>query len=267
VVHLSLANGLVEIGFGPDRFIEGNRVRGLTRFIYEPANYNFARTLDAHGCGYAQYQHLDGTTTYGLVEEGDFSVAAGVEMKGCVDVQKKYRLYRDLPLLEIEYDKLDILWYEDFYSIPENEDRVYTIYGITDEIDVVKHEQFRKTAEERCGHNFGDCYLEAAGSNVKQSTYNGHLIFGFHSRTSGLGLGFVIPVRIGMHNGFKLWSMHNYESFPFLGIEKQLPLKRWIFVTTKGGRGILDLGKTIADNAGQLSAEQFRQQVKPAFQN
>jgi hypothetical protein len=179
-------------------------------------------------------------------------------MTGCVDVQKSYRIYRDFPLLEIEYDKLDLLWYEDFYAFPENENRVYTIYGIPDDIDADIHAQYRKTAEERCGHNFGDCYLRAAGSSVTQSTFGGYMIFGFFDKETGLGLGFVFPASIGLHNGFKLWSMYNYESFPFYQAEKQLPLKRWIFVTTRGRDQILAIGKVIADNAGDLSTGRFR---------
>jgi hypothetical protein len=116
-----------------------------------------------------------------------------------------------------------------------------------------------------CGHNFGDCYLEAAGSTVEQVTYKEHFIFGFHDRTSGVGLGFVLPSRIGLHNGWKLWSMYNYESFPFYGTEKSLPLKRWIFVTTTGKEGILEIGKAIADNAGSLSEEQFRKNIERSF--
>lgn len=257
----SFGNEMLELVFGPDKFVQGNRVRGLTRLIYKPTGDNLALALDVHGCGYAQYQHLDGVTTFALAEQDSLMMNVEVTMSGCVDVQKKYRLYRDLPLLEVEYEKLDILWYEDFYSEPENENRVYTIYGIPDEIDAGKHDRFRKAAEDRCGHNFGDCYLEAAGSSVEQSTYSGHLIFGFHDKNTGLGMGFVLPTRIDMHNGFKLWSMYNYESFPFHRIEKDLPLTRWIFVTEKGRDGILEVGKTIADNTGKLSAEQFREKV------
>jgi hypothetical protein len=261
----SLGSTRIEIGFGPDKFIQGNRVRGLTRLIYQPTGENLAQTLDAHGCGYAMYQHIDGKTSFALGETDSTSAAVDVTMQGCVDVRKKYRIYRDLPLLEIIYEKLDILWFEDFYSLPENEERVYTIYGIPDAIDAGKHAQFRKTAEEHCGHNFGDCYLEAAGSGIAQSTYKDFLIFGFHDVSSGTGLGFVLPARIDLHNGFKLWSMYNYESFPFYRIEKRLPLKRWIFVTTKGRSGILETGKLIADNAGSLSGEQFRQALKTDF--
>jgi len=82
---------------------------------------------------------------------------------------------------------------------------------------------------------------------LEEVLYKDCLIFGFYDRDTQLGLGFVLPAEIGLHDGFKLWNMHSYESFPFHREEKKLPLKRWIFVTAEGQRGIWSLGKAIAD--------------------
>jgi hypothetical protein len=53
--------------------------------------------------------------------------------------------------------------------------------------------------------------------------------------------------------------MSSYECFPFNKQPKKLPLKRWIFVTTKGREGILAIGQKIADiaAAGQTLQQQI----------
>lgn len=256
----TIANSHIAITFGPDKFVQGNRVRGLTRFEYLPTGENFANVFDAHGCGYAEYMHMDGTTTFVAKTVDDTMVQADVSLQGCAKVRKSYRLYRDLPVLEIVYDQLDLLWWEDWYAMPPESDRLYTIFGIPEDMDSTHQALFREIAEKECGHNFGDCFLKAAGSSVAQSTYKDHLIFGFFRKSTQRGLGFIIPARIGVHNGFKLWSMFNYETFPFYQMVKELPLKRWIFITTSGGDGILTTGKAIVDL--ELQGQSIKQLTK-----
>ncbi|MHC4714581.1 MAG: hypothetical protein ACYTAN_15145, partial [Planctomycetota bacterium] len=146
------------------------------------------------------------------------------------------------------YERLDLIWWEDFYKIP-GDDLVYSIHGIEREIDRAEHARLRKAAEAAAGHNHGDAFLEAAGVKPDDAAHRGHLIFGCYSKSTGFGLGFVIPTRIGLHDGFKLWSMHNYESFPFYGKDPELPLKRWIFVVTGGREGLFATGRRIAEAA------------------
>ncbi len=245
----TIGNVLLECSYGPDRKVQGLYMSGLTRLVYRPTNENLAQKLDVSGCGYAQYHAADSYTQYQVTARTPDFIDARVVLKGCVDIDKTYRIYRDLPLLEIRYDSLKILWWEDFYTEPANDRRVYTIYGIADTITAEKHALWRQKAEDTCGHNFGDCFLHAAGASVQQCTYKGFFIFGFYDLDTGRGLGFVMPEHIGLHGGFKLWSMYNYETFPFVRMEKKLPLTRWIFVTGKGRDGILNGGKALADMA------------------
>lgn len=246
----SMGNNLIEIGYGADKIVEGNRLCGLTIFNHKQSNTNLANVMDAYGYGYARY-YQGGPAKYEISHKDDDYAEATVSMfsdeNNDVDIEKKERIFRDLPILEIEYSKLNLLWWEDFYSESNEENRVYTIYGIDGEISPEMHTAFREKAEKSCGHNFGDCYLQAAGSSVEKSTYKECLIFGFYDIKTHVGLGFVFPAFIGLHNGFKLWSMHNYESFPFYHEQQNLPLKRWIFATSKGKEGILSMGKSIAD--------------------
>lgn len=248
-INQSISNNLIEVGYGRDKIVEGNKLSGLTLFNYKPTNTNLAEALDAYGYDYARYV-TGGPSEYEISHKDDNYVEATVSMlseDSIADVQKKLRIFKDLPILEIEYSKLNLLWWEDFYNRGNEGNRLYTIYGLDKEIDTKLHAKLREKAEKDYGHNFGDCFLKAAGANMDKIIYKGCFIFGFYDVNTKVGLGFVLPESIGLHDGFKLWSMHNYESFPFYGIEQKLPLKRWIFATSNGRDGILLMGKKIAD--------------------
>lgn len=245
-----ISNGIVEVGYGNDEIVKGNVLSGISYFNYKPTNINLAEALDAHGVDYAKYVH-GGVFDYKISYTGKAYMETTISISSQDNAfpvqQKKERIFKDLPILEIEYTALDFLWWEDFYSNKNVENRVYTFQGIDKPIDADMHREYVEKAELNCGHNFGDCFLQAAGASMEQCTYKGCLIFGFYDSQTQVGLGFVIPEAIGLHDGLKLWSMHNYESFPFYNMPKQLPLKRWIFATSKGQEGILSTGKLIAE--------------------
>ncbi len=245
----TISNSLISVGYGGDRIpAANNRVSGITEFVYKPFNENLAFALDAYGYDYARYFH-GGPSRYEVTTKTDeyieVSIASVIDNQLCV--RKKERIFNDLPVLEIEYDELSLLWLQDFYHGKNEENRLYTICNIPDSIDFKKQESLRKIAEETCGHNFGDCFISATGSTPEKVLYKGCLIFGFYDKDTQVGLGFVLPERIGLRDGFKLWNMHSYESFPFHRQEKVLPYKRWIFATADGRKGIWKMGKAIAD--------------------
>ena len=244
----SISNSIIEVGYGNDKIVEGNRLSGITSFIYKPTGTNLADALDAYGCDYAKYYN-SGHADFEITKQTKEFIEACVMIKSdnCVQVIKKHRIYSAKPIFEIEYSQLDMLWFEDFYTLEGENNRVYAFYGMENEITPEMHVKNREEAENTCHHNFGDCYLKAAGSSLENSIYKGHLIFGFYDKNSKVGLGFVLPANIGLHNGFKLWSMHNYESFPFYGMKKELPLKRWIFAFEGGKDGLIKSGKDIVD--------------------
>lgn len=253
----AVENELIRVRYGPDRSPEGNILTGITEFTCKPHGVNYADAMDAYGYGYAKY-HSGGPDAYELTHQGADYVEITLRMVNGVDVVKKDRLYRGLPILEIEYERLDILWWEDFYQVP-GEDLVYSVHGIPREIDKEEHARLRKAAEDAAGHNFGDAFLAAAGATEEQCTYKGHFIFGVYSRETGRGLGFVMPVAVGLHDGWKLWSMHNYESFPFHGEEEKPPTKRWIFAVDGAREGLFKTGRRIAEAAaaGKSLSEAF----------
>ncbi len=245
----SIQNSLIEVGYGPDKITEGNRLTGLGLFKYKPANINLANSLDAYGYDYATY-YKNGTASFEISHTGNDYVEITTSHRSSKgnEVLKKERIFKDQPIWEIEYQKLDLLWWEDFYTLENEKDRVYTMLGVNEEITSELHDKIRKTAEAKCNHNFGDCYIRAAGSTIEKSTYKGYFIFGFYDAKTKIGLGFVLPKAIGLHDGFKLWSMHNYESFPFYNTEKKLPIKRWIYAVSNGKEEIISLGKSIVDS-------------------
>ncbi len=248
----AIGNSLIEVGYGPDRITEGNRLTGLTLFRHKPSNINLANALDAYGCDYAHY-FKGGPTRYEITHQGDDYVEATVTLTSdsCLKVIKKERIYPDWPVLEIAYQQLDLLWWEDFYTLEDEQNRQYTMLGVKQPITPDLHATYRAEAEQACGHNFGDCYLKAAGTSLDSASYHGYFIFGFYDKDTKVGLGFVLPTAIGLHDGFKLWSMHNYESFPFHDEAKTLPLKRWIFAVSDGQQEIMALGKQIVDRMGR----------------
>lgn len=241
-------NDLLRIRYGADTDNEGLMMTGITEFIYKPTGADYASTLDAHGYGYAKY-HTGGVALERKSVDDDL-VEVEIRCHNGVDVVKRNRLFTGLAVLEIEYEKLEIIWWEDFYSTP-TENRVYSIYGLEKELDKTEHARLRKAAEEAVGHNHGDAFLKAAGVTPEDVYYKAHFIFGFYDRRTGRGLGFVQPALLGLHDGWKLWSMYNYECFPFLDSPGQLPLKRWIFVVTGGREGLFKTGKAICDAAAE----------------
>jgi hypothetical protein len=248
-LNRTISNSLISVGFGGDRIpAANNRVSGITEFVYKPFNENLAFALDAYGYDYARYFH-GGPSMYEVTAKKDeyieVSIASVIENQ--LRVRKKERIFNDLPVLEIEYTELQLVWLQDFYHGKNEKNRLYTICNIPDSIDFKKQETLRKIAEETCGHNFGDCFISATGSTPEKVLYKGCLIFGFYDKDTQVGLGFVLPERIGLRDGFKLWNMHSYESFPFHRKEKVLPYKRWIFATADGREGIWKMGKAIAD--------------------
>jgi hypothetical protein len=248
-VAVSYGNEHLRVTHGVARRVEGNLLSGITGLVHVPTGDDFAIVLDACGTGYARY-FRDGPPSVEVGRDGSGATVTTRD-ENCHMV-KHERLWDDAPVLEVEYRRLDLTWWEDFYRVPcaAEDSPVYRIHGLAGEVDRARHAELRATAEAAAGHNFGTAFLAAAGVSPEQCTYRGHLVFALAERRTGRGLGFVIPARVGLKDGFKLWSMGNYESFPFWDAEDRragLPLKRWIYVADGTERDPLSLGRRIAD--------------------
>lgn len=259
---LRIENSQLAIAYSPDPIHNRGPKAGVSEFRRKSNGENYAVSLDAFGAGYALYSI--GSCGSEVSHLGDDYVEVTLTRTEQVDVVESYRLFPRSSVLEIEYRRLDLTWWQDFYNVP-GDDVVYSIHGLDREIDAQAHAAFRKKAEEAAGHNFGDAFLQAAGADPAKCAHAEHFIFGAYSRQTGRGIGFVMPTRIDLHSGFKLWSMDTYESFPFRWLRKSaedraerqklLPLRRWIFAFDGGREGMFTLGRSIAEAAAAPNLE------------
>ena len=145
VDEYSMENSLIRIKYGsPPAGYWGN---GIIEFLYKPTSENFGYTLDTYGCGYAMYDRT-GPVAYELVKENPNMVEVKVTFTDSVYVVKRERIYKNLPILEIEYEKLSIWWWEDFFHNPDDS-VVVSVYGIPQDITREKHAVYKKAAEEK----------------------------------------------------------------------------------------------------------------------
>jgi hypothetical protein len=237
-------NALLKINYGkPDL---GLNNFGITKMIHKPSGINYGFALDLYGCGYAKYDSI-GPTSFKVLKNNVDTLEIEVKYSNCVNVTKIERLFKDKPILEIEYKNIEVLWVEDYFDNPDTS-VVWQVLGVNQVITRNDWKNFRKTAEDSCGHNFGDCFLKAAGANPEEINYKGYFIFGVYSPASGNGIGEVIPYQKNMHDCWKPWwddrKIPNYECFPM----ENHSYKRWIFLFEGGAASLYKLGKNIADN-------------------
>ncbi|MBD3392561.1 MAG: hypothetical protein GF418_10775 [Chitinivibrionales bacterium] len=101
-------------------------------------------------------------------------------------------------------------------------------------------------AEAACGHNHGDCFIEANGSTVDACTYNGYFIYGMINRDNGHGIGVVYPTSLAVHDWKIWWDKDNCistEAFTGSGAGA----KKWFIGLRNGKEGLFTLGKAIVD--------------------
>lgn len=245
----SIENSQLKVMYAPSTSNEeGLTMYGISTIMSKQFNENYASTIDAIGYGFAAYaQNVPESFT---VKENTTQYATvNVKRTANIDVEQNLRIYDQLPVLEIEYVKFNTLWFEDFYT-KVTEPKVYSIYGVDREVDAALQQQVEdQIAPQTEGENYADAVLAALGSSVQQATYNGHIIFGIYNTGTKRGLGWVMPTALGMHDGWKLWSMYNFESFPNFGSPSiTYPWKRYIFLLTGGREQLFTVGKWIADH-------------------
>jgi hypothetical protein len=241
----SMQNSVLRVTYGSPP--GGYWGRGIIEFRHLVWDQNFGYTLDTYGCGSRKYDRT-GPAKYVQRSLSSTVAEVDIEFNDCVTVKKTERLFAGLPVLEIEYATLRVLWFEDFWDVPDG-NPVFSMYGVDREIT---RDQYRKTYACK-PENFGTCFIPKLGSKVDDCVYKEHLIFGVHSSKTGRGIGEVYPRSLGMRD-WKIWwydrSTANYECFPGGCCHKTLSdVKRWIFLYEGGRSGLISLGKQIADAA------------------
>jgi hypothetical protein len=251
----SMENSLLRVRYGSSPSYWGN---GIIEFRNKTWNEDYAVTFDCFGCAAATYDR-SGPSTYAVSQETDDMVEVHVRFTDCVSIDKKDRLFVGLPILEIEYSSHQTMWWEDFFDATDTA-AVLSIYGVAE--DITKADYIGSL----CGpigsdfcpycdwYTQGSCFLERAGSSPQECSYNGYLIQGVHSVSTGRGAGMVVPMSIGI-DGWKPWWYDAVYNFEWFGAPDSF--KRWIYTYENGRAGMEARGTEIADCAasGQSLSE------------
>ena len=162
-------------------------------------------------------------------------------------VHKIDRIYKNIPLLEIIYQRNDADWTEDFIKAEGRESSIsFVMYGMKDINSFSEGQALWKKSEELCGHNYGDCFIKANKSSIQDCQYKGHFIYGFLNKKSGIGTGFVYPTLLGIHEWKVWWTESNKIEIEYA--PKQKTASRWIYPVSNGKHELLTFGKWVVDN-------------------
>lgn len=236
---LTAENSAIRYGYGLVSF--GLKGFGLSAFTNKATGEDHAWVIDASGTGYAAYD----TSRPQIVDvvEGDDVLEVQVRTG---KTRKVERLYRDLPILEIEYTRMSALWIEDKMLVAGPGDQIaFVMYGMEDIVGRSEGRRLWREAEEACGHNFGDCFIRANGATPEAAQYGKHFIYGMVNLQSGRGVGFVYPTALTIHDWKVWWDEANTISVEFFP-QGRLG-KRWIFAVEGGREEIMNVGKAIVD--------------------
>lgn len=121
------------------------------------------------------------------------------------------RIYRDRPVLEIIYEENHADWTEDFVrAYGEAEHVAFIMHGLPDIAGLAQGKALWDAAEMACGHNYGECFLQAAGGSVATCQIDAHFVYGYVNRRTGYGTGFVYPTWITTRE-WKVWWTETHK--------------------------------------------------------
>ena len=226
----------------------GFHFSGIRDFVNKETGEDHALIIEALGTGYAEYDPTVETFSK-VLDENDY-----LEMYIRTGKSEKVeRMYKDLPLMEIQYTAMGALWVEDKFQVAGSRSRLaFSMYGMDDVVGIDRGQELWQKAEAACGHNFGDCFIRANGSTVLDVTYRDHFIYGMINLDTGKGIGFVYPTRVAVHD-WKVWwddvGQISIEFFP----ESRVGT-RYIFLIDGGREEMIEFGKMVVDSKldGQL---------------
>jgi len=228
----------------------------MTEFTWKKYSLNLANMLDCMGYGYALYIAKGPTKFTQTADNAGYLEVSeqwadngndprnGNPMSG--SVTKSDRVYKNVPVLEINYSQMNLLWWED---IGRSENSTLAIYGISADIPEATFKQYQSCAKNKNGGEpFGTDLVVCAGSTTAACTYKNYRIHGNINPGTNRGIGFVTPVSVGWKD-FKFWDSYSYEQFPAI----KSNFKRWMFAFEGGRTGLMTMGQQIVDNGGPLT--------------
>jgi hypothetical protein len=190
-----------------------------------------------------------------------------IEYKVVQNNQQKWeRFYKDLPILEVEYISVNCLWLDDGLWV-QGERPTLVSYGMDDIEGMTAGKALWEQSEDICEakgdehHNFGNCFVEANGSNPGDVLYNGHLIFGFINKANGHGSGFVIPYN-NLRDIKFFWDSDDLVNVEYWdGLMRAQGSKRYYFAVTGGRDEIMEVGRAIVDEGGIPESPAFARKL------
>lgn len=216
--------------------------RGIRDFINKESGEDHALIFEALGTGYAEYDCTPEEYTK-VLDKGDYLEIHLTTGK----TEKIERMYKDLPLLEIQYERMRASWVEDKIRVSGPGDRTaFVMYGMGDVVGMDRGRELWQMAEASCGHNFGDCFINANGAKVIDVTFKEHFIYGMINLDTGDGVGFVYPTKLSVHDWKVWWDETNLISIEFF--PEGRTGTRYIFLVDGGREELIETGKMIVNS-------------------
>jgi hypothetical protein len=202
--NLSVETDAFLYAYGDGYLHNGSGV-SITRFIDKKTGDNTAYGFDAqYRDGAWDNQSARFTTINPAPDYVDVHVQTG-------QTRKIDRLYRDVPGIHLIYHENNADWTEDFiHATGEADDITFIMHGLDDVIGLGGGKALWSKSEAACGHNYGECFITAAGGTVEGCLYKGHFIYGFINRRTRHGTGFVYPTWITTHE-WKVWWTETHK--------------------------------------------------------
>lgn len=233
---LTVETEYLSYSYGQDYLHNGSGV-SITQFVDKRTGQNTAYGFDGQYKGSAWD---DQTAVFTDLMEFDDYIDLHVRTG---QTRKVDRIHRHVPALELIYQENTADWTEDFIRAHGPEaDITFIMYGLPDVVSLEQGRKLWNISEGACGHNYGDCFIAAAGASLKECQIDGHFLYGYINRQTGQGTGFAYPTWITTRE-WKVWwtESHKIEIeyaphgntgrrliFPLLnGREELLQVGRW----------------------------------------
>ncbi|MEM7735239.1 MAG: hypothetical protein AAF267_05555 [Deinococcota bacterium] len=194
----------LDYAYGADYLHNGDGV-SITKFVDPRTGQNTAYGFDGQYKGDAwdahpaQIQNVEAHADY-----VDIHVQTG-------QTRKIDRVYRERGALELIYERNHADWTEDFIRTHgPAEAATFIMHGLADVVGLSQGKALWDASEAACGHNYGECFLDAAGGSVQACELDGHFVYGFINQKTGHGTGFVYPTWITTHE-WKVWWTETHK--------------------------------------------------------
>ncbi len=232
---LTIETGHLRYQYGTGYLHNGDGY-SITQFIDKRTQENTAYGFDGQYLGDA----WDATPTQ-ITAIHDTDAYVNIHVQTGL-TRKIDRVYKDSPAIEIIYQENNADWTEDFIrAVGEESDITFVMYGLDDVVSLAQGKALWDKSESICGHNYGDCFIQAAGGKVEDCYYKKHFIYGYINRQTGHGTGFVYDTEITLREWKVWWTETHKIEIEYAPHSKTG--KRYIFGVVNGRDEIIATGQ------------------------